>query len=134
MLKLCYKGYFQGIQLLMWLLGHVSPLHHAHLFTGTIYVKYKERMWNMSEMEQAPSWFWDSAELRKLVWTGERVHHRTGQLLAQAEAQSQWGSTLCGLQTAGHRPDQKTGVRLAQKAATASGAVVAILVPGLRRT
>ena len=31
----------------------------------------------------SPSWFRDSAELRKIVWTGERVHHRTGQLLGQ---------------------------------------------------
>jgi hypothetical protein len=30
----------------------------------------------------------DSAELRKLVGTGERVRQRTGQLLGKAEAQS----------------------------------------------
>jgi hypothetical protein len=58
---------------------------------------------------------------------------RTGQLLGQAEAQSLWGSTLCGPQTAGHRPDQRTGVRLAQKA-SASGVAGAILVPRLLRT
>ena len=29
-----------------------------------------------------------SAELRNLVCTGEKVHHRRGQLLGQAEAQS----------------------------------------------
>jgi hypothetical protein len=76
----------------------------------------------------------DSAELRKLVWTGERVHQRTRQLLEQAEAQSRWGSTLGGPQTAGQHPDQRTGVRLAWEAASASAAAVAILVPGLPGT
>jgi hypothetical protein len=37
-------------------------------------------------------------------------------------------------QAAGHRPDQRTGVRLAREAASASGAAVAILVPGLPGT
>jgi hypothetical protein len=37
-------------------------------------------------------------------------------------------------QTAGHRPDQRTGVHLAWEAASASAAAVAILVPGLSRT
>jgi hypothetical protein len=83
------------------------------------------------EMEIPIKWNINS---RKLVWTGERVHHRTGRLLGQAEAQSRWGSTLCGPQTAGHLPDQRTGVHLAQKAsASASGAAGATLVPGLRQ-
>ena len=37
------------------------------------------------------------------------------------------------VETAGHRPDQRTGVRLARKA-SASGAAVATLVLGLCRT
>jgi hypothetical protein len=37
-------------------------------------------------------------------------------------------------QTTGHRPDQRTGVRLAWEAASASAAAVAIWVPGLSRT
>jgi hypothetical protein len=86
------------------------------------------------QQQRSPSWFRDSTELRKLVWTGERVCQRTGQLLGEAEAQSSWGSTLCRLQTAGHRPDQRTGVRLAREKASASAAAVAILVPGLRGT
>jgi hypothetical protein len=56
------------------------------------------------------------AELRKLVWTGERVRQRTWQPLEQAEAQRRWGSTLCGPGTAGHLPDQRTGARLAGEA------------------
>ena len=36
--------------------------------------------------QQVPPWFQDSAELRNLVCTGERVHHRTGQLLGPAKA------------------------------------------------
>jgi hypothetical protein len=62
------------------------------------------------------------------------VRQRTGQLLGRAEAQSRRGSTLGGLQTAGHHPDQRTGVRLAREAASASGAAVTILVPGLPGT
>jgi hypothetical protein len=57
------------------------------------------------------------AELRKLVWTGERVRQRTWQLLEQAEAQRRWGSTLCGPETASHRPDRRTGARPAGEAA-----------------
>jgi hypothetical protein len=57
------------------------------------------------------------AELRKLVWTGERVRQRTWQLLEQAEAQRRWGSTLCGPGTASHRPDRRTGARPAGEAA-----------------
>jgi hypothetical protein len=86
------------------------------------------------QQQRLPSGFQNSAGPRKLVWTGWGVRQRTGQLLGQAEAQSRWGSTLCRLQTAGHRPDQRTGVRLAREAASASGAVVPILVPGLPGT
>jgi hypothetical protein len=57
------------------------------------------------------------AELRKLVWTGERVRQRTWQLLEQAEAQRRWGSTLCGPGTAGHLPDRRTGAHPAGEAA-----------------
>jgi hypothetical protein len=57
------------------------------------------------------------AELRKLVWTGERVRQRTWQLLEQAEAQRRWGSTLRGPGTAGHLPDQRTGAHPAGEAA-----------------
>jgi hypothetical protein len=67
------------------------------------------------------------AELRKLVWTGERVRQRTWQLLEQAEAQRRWGSTLCGPGTAGHLPDRRTGARPAGEAAWATAAAVAIL-------
>jgi hypothetical protein len=56
------------------------------------------------------------AELRKLVWTGERVRQRTWQPLEQAEAQRRWGSTLCGPGTAGHLPDLRTGARPAGEA------------------
>jgi hypothetical protein len=45
--------------------------------------------WLRSPLPQeqwAPSWFQDSAELRNLVCTGERVHHRSRQLLRQAGA------------------------------------------------
>jgi hypothetical protein len=59
---------------------------------------------------------------------------RTGQLLERAEAQSRWGSSLGGPQTTGHHPDQRTGVRLAWEATSASAAAVAIWVPGLRGT
>ena len=54
-------------------------------------------------------------------------------LLAQLKIQNFW-STLGGPQTAGHRQDQRTGVRLAWEAASASAAAVTILVPGLSRT
>jgi hypothetical protein len=47
----------------------------------------KELLW-ASQQQRSPSWFWDSAELRNLVCTGERVRQRTRQLLGQAEAQS----------------------------------------------
>jgi hypothetical protein len=40
--------------------------------------------------------FWDSAELRNLVCTGERVDHRSWHLLGQAEPQSHYCSTLFG--------------------------------------
>ena len=38
------------------------------------------------QQQRSPSWFPDSAELRKLVWTGERVRQRSWQLLGTAKA------------------------------------------------
>jgi hypothetical protein len=69
--------------------------------------------WNLTLNMLGPG----PAELRKLVWTGERVRQRTWQLLEQAEAQRRWGSTLCGPGTASHRPDRRTGARPAGEAA-----------------
>jgi hypothetical protein len=66
--------------------------------------------------------------------TGERVRQRTRQLLGQQKHRAAEATTLGGPQTAGHCPDQRTGVRLAWEAAIASGAAVAILVPGLPGT
>jgi hypothetical protein len=69
------------------------------------------KIWHHDHLGPGP------AELRKLVWTGERVRQRIWQLLEQAEPQRHWGSTLCGPGTASHRPDRRTGARPAGEAA-----------------
>jgi hypothetical protein len=125
---------------IIWVCRHLCIFVMNLLFRAPLncninwYIKHNGEAASASAAAVAPFWFRDSAELRKLVWTGERVHQRTGQLLGQAEAQSHWGSTLGGPQTAGHRPDQRTGVCLAWEAASASAAAVTILIPGLPGT
>jgi hypothetical protein len=124
----CEEGIFLCV------LGEIIYIYISRLFGLWCELFPRFLHWYLLQMTGSPSWFRDSAELRKLVWTGERVHQRTGQLLGQAEAQSRWGSTLGGSQTAGHHRDQRTGVHLAWEAASASAAAVPILVPELSRT
>jgi hypothetical protein len=56
--------------------------HHLHQRTGVRQLGRRPQ----PQQQWSPSWFRDSAELRKLVWTGERVLQRTGQLLGTAKA------------------------------------------------
>jgi hypothetical protein len=103
----------------------------GHRHPATIPTRGQVSTWLGSPLpkeQRAPSWFRDSTELRNLVCTGERVHHRSGQLLGKAGATEPLRQHPFGPQIAGHPPDQMTGVLLAQKP-SASGAAGAILVP-----